>query len=1070
MSEICRAEQLRALRHGKCVIPLLAQRGSELIPLHLECPNYLDFSLTGDYARVFDQLLEDMARNSGAPLTAQYRETYVTAPPLPANYVERPELLQALRNTIITDSGARSIALTALEGMAGIGKSVLAQALCHDEVVQQAFPDGVIWVSAGKESSHDLVTKMREVGKAFEDDLDRYDNELGCRNQYRSTIRKKAALVVVDDVWQSRDIEPFRAESPRSRLVFTTRIAEIAAAVSAREYPVTLPTERQSRDILANSSTISADQLPSVTAELIEECGRLPLALSMVGAMLRGKPNSSWKRVLNDLRSASLEKIRADSGGYPHKDLLRAIQVSVDDLDASLRKQYVSLAVLPQDMPVYPAIQQTLWNVSADQAEEIAEQFISLSLAQPDPPDAIRLHDLQLDFVRGQYPLRDVLDLVRDAVRLSSHVISKDPSQFASQVTGRLLPYAHESTIQDFLVELKSGAPRPWIRLENPALTPPGTGLVRTLEGHSAWVEDVAITPDGRRAVSASWDHTIKVWDLETGREVRTLQGHSSAVRGVALTPDGRRAVSASWDQTLKVWDLETGRELCTLKGHHSSVLAVAVSSDGQRAVSASWDQTLKVWDLETGRELQTLRGHSDSVRAVALTPNGRIAVSGSSDNTLKVWDLENGQELRTFQGHSNAVLGVDVSPDGCRAVSAGWDNTVKIWDLENGRELYSLEGHSSSVLDVAVSPDARHAVSASSDKTLKLWNIESGRELRTMEGHSSSVLAVSMSPDGQRAVSASWDRTLKVWKLDTQREMRTSRGHSSSVLALAVSPLARRAVSASSDSTMKVWDLDTGRELTTLCGHTDRVNGVAIDSDGHLLVSASWDKTLKVWDLDTAQELRTLEGHRSSIYGVALSANGRRIISASEDDTLKVWDCETGREVHTLSGHSDSINGVAISPDGRIAVSASSDHTLKVWDCNAGCELRALEGHSNAVLGVALTPNGRRAVSAGWDHRLKLWDLESGSEIRALEGHSNPVLGVALSADGRRAVSASWDNTLKVWDLATGCAIATFTCDSSTACCAFASDQALVAGDGNGRVLFLWLELEMSDRGFGAQ
>jgi WD40 repeat protein len=120
-------------------------------------------------------------------------------------------------------------------------------------------------------------------------------------------------------------------------------------------------------------------------------------------------------------------------------------------------------------------------------------------------------------------------------------------------------------------------------------------------------------------------------------------------VYAVAVSPDGQRAVSASWDQTLKVWDLSSGRELRTLSGHSGEVTAVAVSPDGQRALSASWDQTLKVWELSSGRELRTLSGHMSSVNAVAVTPDGQRAVSASNDQTLKVWDLETGQILATF-------------------------------------------------------------------------------------------------------------------------------------------------------------------------------------------------------------------------------------------------------------------------------------------------------------------------------------------------------------------------------------------------------------------------------------
>ncbi len=153
---------------------------------------------------------------------------------------------------------------------------------------------------------------------------------------------------------------------------------------------------------------------------------------------------------------------------------------------------------------------------------------------------------------------------------------------------------------------------------------------VRTLEGHGAGVLAVAVTPDGRRAVSGSSDKTLKVWDLEQGALLATLEGHGAQVWAVAVTPDGRRAVSGSDDATLKVWDLEQGALLATLEAHGGGVKAVAVTPDGRRAVSGSDDRTLKVWDLEQGALLATLEGHGDRVWAVAVTPDGRRAVSGS--------------------------------------------------------------------------------------------------------------------------------------------------------------------------------------------------------------------------------------------------------------------------------------------------------------------------------------------------------------------------------------------------------------------------------------------------------
>jgi WD40 repeat protein len=1083
VSEICRAEQLRALRKHKCVIPLMAQTGSD-VPLHLEAKNYRDFTADTRYAQAFTELLADLHVRNGVALKPEFRETnYVTVPPLPVNFVERPEALAALRDALITDDGGRHIALTALEGMGGIGKTVLAQALCHDEVVQQAFPDGIVWITIGKESAFDALTRMREVGKALGDDLSRYENELAAKHQYRSTIRKKAALIVVDDVWRSSDLEPLRAEdSPRSRLLFTTRDTSIAAAMGAREHVADLLTEGQSREVLARWSRTEITHLPPIAAQLIHECGRLPLALSMVGAMLRGKPATYWKTVLEHLRNADLDKIKAQFPDYPYTDVLRAIQVSVDSLDETSRTRYLALAVLLEEMAAAPPVQQCLWGVDENQATETAEQFVSLSLAQRDQPEgSIRLHDLQLDYVRAQYPREDkeALDLIHGAIRLSANVIGSDPNQFTSQMVGRLLTYRDTPAIDEFTRRVAEGARTPWLKALRPTLYPPGSSLVRTLEGHSSFVYGVAFSGDGQRAVSASGDNTLKVWDVESGHELRTLIGHKESVTAVAVTPDGQRAVSASLDRTLKVWDLASGRELRTLTGHTERVRGAALSVDGRIAVSASYDNTLKVWDVESGRELRTLTGHGGSVNGVAVTADGQRAVSASFDKTLKVWDVERGRDLHTLRGHTDSVNGVALSRDGRLAVSASGDGTLKIWDVESGGQLRTLQGHSGAVEGVALTPDGQHAVSASYDQTLKVWDLGSGRELRTFAGHTGWVLAVAVTPDGQRAVSASADQTLKVWDLKSGRDLRTLQRHRAPVNGMAVSENGRLAVYASADRTLKVWEVESGRELRTLTGHSDQVRGVAVSGDGRLAVSASWDRTLKVWDVESGRELRTLKGYTMLrvwdlksghemgtrqgshiVHGVALSRDGRLVVSACDDDTLRVWEVESGRELCTLQGHSFAVFGVAVSGDGRLAVSASVDHTLKVWDVESGRELRTLTGHSGQVRGVAVSGDGRRAVSASADHTLKVWEVESGRELRTLQGHSGWVTSVAVSADGGRAVSASDDHTLKMWDLETGKVLTTFTCDADANCCAFSDAlRLIVAGDDGGHVHFLRLE-----------
>ena len=118
----------------------------------------------------------------------------------------------------------------ALSGTGGIGKSLLAQALCLDEVIQAAFPDGVIWATIGRNPG-DLVRQMQEVGKALGDATEHYDTPEGSANALRTTLQDKAVLIVLDDVWDPRHVEPFRVQSSRCRALFTARDATVGLSL-----------------------------------------------------------------------------------------------------------------------------------------------------------------------------------------------------------------------------------------------------------------------------------------------------------------------------------------------------------------------------------------------------------------------------------------------------------------------------------------------------------------------------------------------------------------------------------------------------------------------------------------------------------------------------------------------------------------------------------------------------------------------------------------------------------------------------------------------------------------------
>lgn len=302
ISEICRAERIWALDEGKRVIAILAVANAP-VPLYLKGLNYRQYP---------NQEVELLADLSLAPPERKPRPVlYDTIPSLPQNFVVREKALSDLRDLVFTEGAGSNIAVTALAGMAGIGKTVLATALCRDQVVQRAFPDGIAWITIGREYAGDFVTLMREVARALGDDLSGYDNKLACENRYRTVLREKAALVVVDDVWNLEHLKPLLVDSPRSRFLFTTRDAGIANLVAARKYSANLLNRVEGRDLLTLWS--GQENLPVNAGQIIEACGELAGAISQIGFCLRAV-TADGRRAVSVSRDSTLKMWDLQSG------------------------------------------------------------------------------------------------------------------------------------------------------------------------------------------------------------------------------------------------------------------------------------------------------------------------------------------------------------------------------------------------------------------------------------------------------------------------------------------------------------------------------------------------------------------------------------------------------------------------------------------------------------------------------------------------------------------------------------------------------------------------------------
>jgi WD40 repeat protein len=513
------------------------------------------------------------------------------------------------------------------------------------------------------------------------------------------------------------------------------------------------------------------------------------------------------------------------------------------------------------------------------------------------------------------------LRLVQDAVRMAAPMLSKDSSQLAPQLLGRLLSF-EEPEIQGLLEKAKNWSGSVWLKPLAPCFVQPGGEEVRSLIGHQDWVTGISILPDGQFAISSSLDGTLREWDLANGHNTRVIKAQPDGVSAQVVSPDGNYAITSGWDGVVRIWDLRTWENRRTFKAHVEAVGVMAMTPDGRRIITGANDRLIRVWSFDSGKMELELVGHGDLLRGLAVSPDGRTLVSGSWDYTVRVWDLDNGRPMHFLAGHESWVRAVAISPNGDFALSGGWDRSLKIWDLWTGEIVRSIDNFAAPIFSIKVLPDNKHFVTGGGDGSVCLWDLENGQELHKFAGHAGGVNGVDITGEGRFAVTASDDRSLRIWDLVALQGSRPQPGHTGPVYSLESLPSNRYGVSGSWDSTLKVWDLQRGEEVCTLAGHTGGVVALSVSADGRRAVSGSRDCTLKVWDLENGKESRTLSGHESSVTAVSITPDGRSAVSGSEDGALKVWDLESGACLADFRGEG-SIWSCALSGDGTTIVAS---------------------------------------------------------------------------------------------------------------------------------------------------
>ena len=535
------------------------------------------------------------------------------------------------------------------------------------------------------------------------------------------------------------------------------------------------------------------------------------------------------------------------------------------------------------------------------------------------------------------------------------------------------------------------------------------------LRGHTAALNGVKYSSDGKRLVTCSYDGTIKLWNALNGECIKTFSGHKDKVLKVDFCAEEKNIISYSSDGTVKVWDIETEKVIKNIENCEANFIL----SPDKRFVVLSIKGNDGLYETKNFKLLKSIQLRDDWVN-ICWYPDGKwISVYTEKKEFLKLnpWT---GQSLCVAKTNDDAILINHVIDSKGEKIACAFGyrdrpGYARIWDVKTGRCIHTLRGEEIWVNGVSFSRDCKRLFTTSMSGPVRVWNVANGACLHILKGHPFASCSPIFSPDEKCFATASADATSRIWDTpgisDTIGLIETS----SEVLRAFYHPSGSKLLLAFDDS-ISFYDAVSRKWTETIYKGDSIVNTDYSPKGDYLAVNLS-KKKMGLLNL-TSKKMKFLKGFHGTANSFSFSSDGKQVAFTSLDSVIYVYAVNSGKQLYKIKWP-QYVSCIQF-PNSSEQLLINAGKKLYIWNLQDSTEIKSWDVNAHRRFHMQISQD-RKYVMLGEKSAIKIWEIATGKCVSTLVGHTSVVYDCVFSPDGKYVVSTSHDTMVKLWDWKSG-------------------------------------------------